>query len=233
MAQAVESWEQKGNVHLDLEQSKPSPRHAYLAELAARYGGNGDYLDVGCGPGLILQLIKAKRPDATFSIADAYPSCLDLAERHLGDVAGRYVLDKNDFVPEKVIDRKFDVIVLSHVLEHLRDPIAAINSLLSLLKPDGKLIIAVPNLARPEVVLTGLARKHYVNRGHIYGWDRSHFQNFLERICGLDVVEYGADVVYLLPGAPGHLIARLFGRALAKMLPWWSFSSVAVIRQRR
>jgi 2-polyprenyl-3-methyl-5-hydroxy-6-metoxy-1,4-benzoquinol methylase len=176
--------------------------------------------------------MKSKDPKGSFYIADAYASCLDIAEKRLGSVAGRYLLDEDNFEPDQVIDRKFDVIVLSHVLEHLRDPIAGIESLLSLLNPGGKLIIAVPNLARPEVMLNGLLRRHYVNRGHVYGWDRSHFRNFLERICGLEVIEYGADVVSLLPGWPGRLIASLAGRALAKIFPWWTFSTVAVIRQR-
>lgn len=231
MAAATDLWEQKGNVHVDLEATRPEPRHRYLAELAARHGGNGHYLDVGCGPGLLLELVKGLRPSATFSIADAYPACLDLAERRLGGVKARYLLDEAEFEPARVIGGDFDTIILSHVLEHLRSPVAGIEALLSLLRPGGQLILAVPNLGRPEVALSGLFRKHYVNRGHAYGWDRSHWINFLERICGLEEVEYGSDVVSLLPGPPGRLIARTIGRRLAGILPWWSFSNVAVIRK--
>lgn len=81
------------------------------------------------------------------------------------------------------------------------------------------------------MALRSLFRSHYVNRGHAYGWDRAHWMNFIERICGLDVVEYGSDVVFLLPGAPGRLIAKSIGRSLTKVFPWWSFSNVAVIRK--
>lgn len=224
-------WERKGNVHVDVEATRPAVRHHYLAELAAKHGGDGEYLDIGCGTGLLLKLIQEKRPAAAFSIADAYPVCVDLTERRLGKVEGRYLLDEEKFDPEGVIDRTFDTIILSHVLEHLRDPISGIEGLLSLLKPGGKLILAVPNLGRPEVMLMGLFRKHYVNRGHAFGWDRSHWMNFLERICGLDVVEYGADVVNLLPGSLGQLVSRTIGRSLAKAMPWWAFSNVAVVRK--
>jgi hypothetical protein len=121
--------------------------------------------------------------------------------------------------------------VLSHVLEHLRDPIGGINALMTLLKPGGVLILAVPNLGRLEVCMMNLFGRHYVNRGHVFGWDRSHWRNFLERICGLDVIEYGADVVTLLPGFPGRAIGRIAGRRLAKILPGWSVSNVAVVRK--
>lgn len=231
MAGAIEIWEQKGNVHVDLEASRPRPRHYYLADLAARHGGDGAYLDIGCGPGLLLELIQKRRPAASFSIADAYPACLDIAERRLGGVQARYLLDETRFEPDKVIDRTFDTILLSHVLEHLRNPIDGIESMMSLLKPGGKLILAVPNVARPDVVIRAMMRNHYVNRGHAFGWDRSHWKNFLERICDLDVIEYGADVVQLLPGPPGRAIARVGGRALAKAFPWWAFSNIAVVRK--
>jgi 2-polyprenyl-3-methyl-5-hydroxy-6-metoxy-1,4-benzoquinol methylase len=228
---AIDAREMRGNVHVDLDHQRPLARHHYLAELAARHGGNGHYLDVGCGPGLLLKLIQDRQPDATFSIVDAYPVCLDLAEARLGSVASRYVLDEQKFEPDKIITGQFDTIVLSHVLEHLRDPIGGINALMTLLKPGGVLILAVPNLGRLEVCMMNLFGRHYVNRGHVFGWDRSHWRNFLERICGLDVIEYGADVVTLLPGFPGRAIGRIAGRRLAKILPGWSVSNVAVVRK--
>lgn len=226
----IESWESKGNVHVPLEVTRPRPRHDYLADLAAKYGGDGDYLDVGCGPGLLLSLVQRRRPGASLYIADAYPACLDLAEQRLGSVSGRYLLDETEFAPERVINRKFDVIILSHVLEHLQNPIEGLKSLQALLKPGGTLIVAVPNTGRPDVVIGAMWRRHYVNRGHVYGWDKSHFKNFIERICGLTVLEWGADVVQLLPGKPGRMIERVMGRALARVVPWWSFSSIAVIQ---
>lgn len=46
---------------------------------------------------------------------------------------------------EDVVDKKYDIITLWHVLEHLPDLEKVIQKLSSLLKPDGVLIIAVPN----------------------------------------------------------------------------------------
>lgn len=51
-------------------------------------------------------------------------------------------------IPEALVfDEKFDVILLSHVIEHLRlDLIGTLLGLKKLLKPNGKLIIETPNL---------------------------------------------------------------------------------------
>ena len=46
---------------------------------------------------------------------------------------------------EDVQKKKFSVITLWHVLEHLHNPIQQLNSLKALLEPNGILIVAVPN----------------------------------------------------------------------------------------
>jgi SAM-dependent methyltransferase len=44
-------------------------------------------------------------------------------------------------------ERRFDFIIFSHILEHLYDPLAAINNYLPFLKDSGRLIVSVPNVA--------------------------------------------------------------------------------------
>ena len=50
---------------------------------------------------------------------------------------------------DRRFDRKFDVIAMFHVLEHLEDPHAMLTTIRSLLVPDGLLLIEVPNLMGP------------------------------------------------------------------------------------
>ena len=93
------------------------------------------------------------------------------------------------------------------------------------------LVVAVPNPVRLNNVINAVLRRHYANPGHRFSWDRSHWINFLENVMGLEVLEYVADYVPVLP-----LIERIPGvlgleTALARILPWLAFSNIAVVRR--
>jgi 2-polyprenyl-3-methyl-5-hydroxy-6-metoxy-1,4-benzoquinol methylase len=225
----VDTWEDIGNVHINLEDTKPVARQVVIAELAAKYGKNGKYLDLGCGRGDLSHAVKRLQPDARLSVADAYQQCLDLAASKF-EIEHAYRLSETEFAPDKVINERFDVVMISHVLEHIQDPLEGIRSVAKLLKPDGVAIVVVPNLGRPELLVLNLLKRHYVNRGHVVGWDPSHFRNFLGRIAGLEIVEEATDHVSIVPGAPGRFIARTIGRWLGRKIPWWGGSIISVVR---
>ena len=71
---------------------------------------------------------------------------------------------------------EFDYILFADVLEHLRDPAAVIGRSLGALKPTGKVILSVPNVAN-FVVRMGLlfGRFDYGDRGIL---DRTHLRFF-------------------------------------------------------
>ena len=50
-----------------------------------------------------------------------------------------------DDLPQAITEKKFDVVLMSHVLEHFIDINAAIDNAKNLLKDDGILVIEVPN----------------------------------------------------------------------------------------
>jgi SAM-dependent methyltransferase len=97
-----------------------------------------DLLDVGCGPGTITaELAALVNPGRTVGI-DREPSVVEEAARsarpglefHVGDV---YQLD---FEPGS-----FDVVHAHQVLQHLRDPIAALTEMRRILRPGGLLAV--------------------------------------------------------------------------------------------
>ena len=124
---------------------------------------------------------------------------------------------------------------MCHSLEHMKSPVHACEQALRLLKDGGFLILAVPNPVRPDVIFGNIFKRHYVNKGHVYSWDKSHWKNFLENILSFNVVEYENDTVYIF----GKLRAIKFFRVvlrpleiiLCKMLPWFCFSNIAVIKK--
>ena len=65
-----------------------------------------------------------------------------------------------DFDPS----RKYDTIIMSHVLEHISDPVAVLKKLSTWLKKDGNLIVCVPNAKsfhRLAAVKMGLLESEY------------------------------------------------------------------------
>lgn len=228
----VASWEEGGNRHLDLA-APPRPRahHRAVAALALEFGVPGArVLDLGCGLGQVSALLQARAPDWQIHAADAYAQCLDATAARVR-LAGRHLLAERELELAD-LPRDFDVVVLSHVLEHMLDPVGALRRVLALVRPGGHLVLAVPNPVRPSVVWAALLRRDYVNRGHVVAWDRAHWRNFLERILALEVVRYGSDSVPAFPERLKRLLPFLESGevALARAFPWLSFSNLAVVR---
>lgn len=95
-------------------------------------------LDFGCNSGYFAALIKKRRPSCKVCGADINEFALKYARKNHKDIRF-YKADGNFFK-----NKKFDVIVLSHVLEHICERDAFIRKLTDILSENGKLIIAVP-----------------------------------------------------------------------------------------
>ncbi len=76
-----------------------------------------------------------------------------------------------------LLGEKFDLVILAHVLEHLGDPIYAMERIGSLLKPNGHVLMEFPNIDAIDskwkrfLGRTGLHRKTYPE-----GWSPGHCQ---------------------------------------------------------
>ena len=146
--------------------------------------------------------------------------------------AARVVQVPEDRLDFEELGGEYDTCVMAHSLEHMLSPAAAVREVLAHLKARGHLILAVPNPVRPTVFFGNVRRRHYVNPGHVYAWDRSHWINFLERILGLEVLEYASDEVKIFSWRLLHVAPFLkhLEIALSRWVPWWSFSNIAVVR---
>lgn len=80
--------------------------------------------------------------------------------------------------------RRFNAVILYHVFEHLADPHHALEELKQMLLPDGLLILALPNLARPNETL-----KDFFHLGHV--------SYFSPATLGRLLVEHGFSIVEL------------------------------------
>lgn len=221
------------NKHIDLRfqvRRRNLPYHQQVANLALKYSAPGDtILDIGTGAGSIPYMLNGR--GRSIDIADAYQECLDTAAGR-AEVREAHLIDEASFdVTRRIPHRDYAVVTMSHVLEHIANPVQAVRDALTLVRPGGHLILAVPNPVRPVVIIASIFRRRHVNKGHVVAWDRSHWMNFLENILELDVREYSSDFVQILPRHHIGFLTRL-EVGLAKLLPWLSFSHIAVVAKR-
>jgi 2-polyprenyl-3-methyl-5-hydroxy-6-metoxy-1,4-benzoquinol methylase len=108
-------------------------------ELGALGGGAAlDVLDLGCGPGLLLELCREKFPKHRYSGWDYHEDVLKLSMP--GVDFKRVDLMK----PETLPKRRFDRVFCLDVLEHIAELPPVLESLKGLLKPDGLFVISEP-----------------------------------------------------------------------------------------
>src|SRR5690606_14348521 len=62
-------------------------------------------------------------------------------------------------------DKKFDIIILSHVFEHLCEPMNVMDKIKSLINDDAVIYVEVPNLLRPEFYKN---LKHWFSIEHLF-----------------------------------------------------------------
>lgn len=119
----------------------PNERSLALREIRhlTRRGNGMRVLDVGCGSGAFLDLMRWQGWSGVGLEPDQ--SAVDTArERGLEVIQG--TVDRLAELPAS----SFDAITMSHAIEHLHDPVASLRACARLLAPDGVMYIATPNL---------------------------------------------------------------------------------------
>jgi methionine biosynthesis protein MetW len=132
-------------------------------------------LDVGCATGYLAAELRRRGCEVIGVEVD--PAAAEQARAHCTAVV---VGDLESAVMNREVERAVaggvDVVVCADVLEHLRDPWAVLGWLRTLLRPQGKAIISVPNIghwtARREVLR---GRFPYADFGL---FDRTHLRFF-------------------------------------------------------
>lgn len=104
-------------------------------------------LDIGCGDGFVLSVLK-KIGWEVYGTEVSQEAVKAAQKNSLTVYLGQ--VEDIDFK-----NKRFDFIRMSHSLEHLPDPKRSLKLVNTLLKPDGQLIILVPNYQSPAAKVFG------------------------------------------------------------------------------
>jgi len=116
----------------------------YLKEINQHLSDNIEVLDVGCGTGLISNLFANKFKNSNFTAID-FSDSINYAKTFANNNnIPNIKWVKKDFLKFKTT-KQYDVIICCGVLHHIPDYHQALSKLKTLLKPGGKLLLAVYN----------------------------------------------------------------------------------------
>ncbi len=181
------------------DQGAASPTPEILKHCSAK----PSICDLGCGGGTFLESI---RPYTSKVVG------IDPSEVSAAAVRGRGIEFHHgtaDELPEAIERNDFDVVTMFHSLEHVRDVLRSLSNARSLLKPNGFVVIEVPNMgcsgfeAYPEVWFHTDAGRHL----------QFFTQQSLEAFCrstGLDPfkVEFTGYTNQFLPGRLRDMLSQ-------------------------
>lgn len=99
---------------------------------------NASLLEVGCGSGWMLQIMK----DLGYNVegVDFDFSAVENA-RNKGLCVKHGTLQSQNY-----LDNHFDVITMSHLIEHVHEPLKLLQECYRILKPGGTLVVVTPNI---------------------------------------------------------------------------------------
>ncbi len=141
----------------------------------------GRLLDVGCGDGRFL----AKMKNLGWEVVGVEP------DAHAAKVArDRFALEVHEGTPETMgsLDNAFDVVTVSHVIEHVLDPTSTLRACRRVLRPSGKVVVITPNIQSLGHRVFGKACVHLDPPRHLHLFSPYGLRACAER-AGLRVLD--------------------------------------------
>ena len=138
--------------------------------MVRRVPAGSRVLDVGCAGGYLARVLRDQHGCRVDGV-DLDPDAAERA-RVVCETVSVGSLDDRSFVES--LTGVYDRILCGDILEHLRDPAHVLRHLGGLLKPDGRILVSIPNVANWRIRL-GLAvgRFQYADSGLL---DRTHLR---------------------------------------------------------
>lgn len=120
---------------------------SYINRYLNLLSANSDHLEIGPGHGLLLYFAAASAKVKSLTGWDVSPTSIQSTKNTLsalGITRPVTLVLQNLFDQPTDTTQQYDSIVLSEVLEHVEDPIAALRAIRGWLKPGGRLWVNVP-----------------------------------------------------------------------------------------
>lgn len=143
-------------------------------------------LEIGCGTGMFL---KHCRDVENYEVEGVEPNkkmCEVLRENNINVVNGK-------FEDISIRDKRYDVVCMFHVLEHVWDAVHSIKRINAILDAGGMLYLELPNYDTPARKLFGKYWFNYHAPRHLTHFDRESM-HVVARECGFEVINIKGEI---------------------------------------
>jgi len=190
----------------------PNPEHYHqkILKIIEEQGKarNLKILDVGCATGYLGAAIKRKGKHRVYGI-EISEIAIKKARKVLDDVVCADI--ESIEIPWQ---EKFDIIILSDILEHLFDPKRVLVKIKKHLEPYGRILSTMPNVANYRIRLMLMRGKWlYQDTGSL---DYGHLRFFTKESTVIMFKESGYEVIQVIPWIP--LLTDSVDRRLSRIL---------------
>jgi len=174
-------------------------------------------LDFGCNDAYITRLIKKNSPSSEVQGADINKKALNRAKKRNKNIKFS-IINKKFYKKNK---NSFDLIILSHVLEHAPNPEVMLGNINSLIKPGGKIIVCVPyEVIRGEKTLLQIV--HNVIR---WKFENPHKHKLKYNKCKKMLEKKGFNVL-------SFKYTKVFSKLAKKKKPFFAGSLILIAKEK-
>ena len=219
----------------------PANRHEAVVSYFPIYFHGGAVLEVGAGNGCIAKALLSSDPDiSSYTLSDINDKRLEELKKSVNDSRVQTMKIDVDDLPDEA-QGSFDAVLMIALIEHLIDPLQAMQNIRKLLKPGGFVIILTPNIAKytrriklllgqfPSTASKSEGLTKYSGKpvdlydeGHLHYFTYGSLSSMLLQRCGY-------TKVVKTPYPDGKLfLGRFLHNRLAKLWPEL-FADVAII----
>lgn len=157
-------------------------------------------LDIGCNSGELGKMLKKK--EVTIDGIDISRSLLKKAKPFYRHLYRRDLYQPQPNIPPV----KYDFIIMADILEHLPRPDLLLTNLQKYLRPNGQIIISLPNIARLEIRLQLLLGSFNYAPGIL---NPDHLKFFTLKTAKHLLWSTGYSITKVIPTGLGHRLPIL------------------------
>lgn len=173
-------------------------RIEYLEEFGI--DPNWKMLDFACGYGFFIQMMKNKgyHFDGIEISEDRLLVCKERLGNDFKNIRDINLLKVD--VPSDLVE-KYNLITMFHILEHITKPVELLNKIAKMLKPEGFIVIEVPNIDNLMMHASEEFNDFFYIRDHVAYYSPEILKEIVET-CGFKVVLQSGNQIY---GLTNHM----------------------------